>query len=169
MLGLLRSTVYVKLHPDQLAARHVESGRTLLEPPLVAIAKDGRQKVLGVGSAATAASAVQPAQVVNPFKHPRTLISDFTVAEALLKGVLRKLFAGSLFTPAPLVILHPRIEPEGGFTQIEIRALREMAMGAGASRVIIWTGRDLTDEEARHQAFPASAGKVLPSRGPPSS
>jgi rod shape-determining protein MreB and related proteins len=163
MFGLLRSTVYLKLHPDQLALRHVESGRTLLEPPLVAIAKDGKQKVLGVGSAATAAAASQPALVMNPFKHPRTLISDFAVAEALLKSLVRKLFAGSsIFRVAPLVIVHPRIEPEGGFTQIEIRALHELAIGAGASKVIIWTGRELTDEEARNRAFP-SEGKVLSS------
>jgi rod shape-determining protein MreB len=163
VFGLLRATVYVKLHPDQLALRHVESGRTLLEPPLVAVSKDGKQKVLGVGSAATTAAASQPALVVNPFKHPRTLISDFAVAEALLKGMMRKLFAGSLFAPAPLVILHPRIEPEGGFTQIEVRALHELAIGAGASKVIVWTGRELTDEEARSRAFPSSEGEVLSS------
>ncbi|MGH8735132.1 MAG: rod shape-determining protein, partial [Burkholderiales bacterium] len=78
-------------------------------------------------------------------------------------GVLRKLFTGSLFAPAPLVILHPRIEPAGGFTPIEIRALHELAIGAGASKVIIWTGRELTDEEARNRAFPSSEGKVLSS------
>jgi rod shape-determining protein MreB len=160
MLGLLRSTVYIKLDPDQVVVRHVESGRTLMEPPVVAVAKDGRQRVLGVGSAAAAAAAAQPAMLVNPFKHPRTLISDFTVAEALLKALLRKLFAGSLFAPSPLAILHPRTEPAGGFTQIEIRALRELAMGAGASKVILWTGRELTDEEARSRTFP-SEGKVL--------
>jgi rod shape-determining protein MreB len=44
-------------------------------------------------------------------------------------------------------VLHPRVTPEGGFTQIEIAALRELGAGAGAYRVIVWQGRDLADEE----------------------
>ena len=45
------------------------------------------------------------------------------------------------------IVLHPRVAPEGGFTQIELRALHELGMGAGAYRVIVWQGRDLADEE----------------------
>src|SRR5262249_47603405 len=73
--------VYVRLTPDLLSVRDVRSGRTIEEPPLVAIARDPKKTVLGVGAAARTAAATQPADVVNPFKHPRTLFSDFTAAE----------------------------------------------------------------------------------------
>jgi len=88
------------------------------------------------------------------------LLSDFTVAEVVIKGFLKKVFEGRLFAPAPIVVLHPRVDPEGGFTQIEIRALRELAIGAGASRVIIWHGRELTDDELLNLRF-ESGGQVL--------
>ena len=55
---------------------------------------------------------------------------------------------------------HPRVNPEGGWTQIEIRALHELAMGAGASRVVVWHGREISDEELREQRFDAG-GEVL--------
>jgi rod shape-determining protein MreB len=59
-----------------------------------------------------------------------------------------------------VVVLHPRIDPEGGFTQIELRALHELALGSGASKVIIWKGRELQDQELRDLSFPAG-GEVL--------
>ena len=39
------------------------------------------------------------------------------------------------------------MNPEGGFTQIELAALRELGVGAGAYWVIVWQGRELADEE----------------------
>ena len=45
------------------------------------------------------------------------------------------------------MVMHPRVVAEGGFTGIERRALRELGMGAGAYSVMLWFGRDLTDEE----------------------
>jgi rod shape-determining protein MreB len=116
--------------------------------------------VLGVGEAARLAAATQSADLVNPFKHPRSLLSDFTVAEVILRAFLKKLFDGRLFAGAPIVVLHPRVNPEGGFTQIEIRALRELAMGAGASKAVVWHGRDLTNDELQNLRF-GSGGEVL--------
>ena len=43
--------------------------------------------------------------------------------------------------------MHPLGTPAGGFTQIERRALRELALGAGASTVFLKEGEPLTDEE----------------------
>jgi rod shape-determining protein MreB len=160
LLRYFQPIVYVKLHPDTLTVRDVRSGRTVSEPPVVAISRDEKRRVLGVGEAARIASGTQPADLVNPFKHPRSLLSDFTVAEVVIKGFVKKLFGNRLFVPSPIVVIHPRIDPEGGFTQIEIRALRELAFGAGASRGIVWHGRDLTDDELLNLRF-ESGGQVL--------
>lgn len=51
-------------------------------------------------------------------------------------------------------------DPAGGFTQIELRAFHEMALGAGAIQVKLWQGRALNDQELISGQFPDS-GKVL--------
>jgi rod shape-determining protein MreB len=87
-------------------------------------------------------------------------VSDFTAGEQLLKIFLRRVQGSSIFAISPKVVMHPQREPDGGFTQIEIRALHEMAMGAGASRVVVWQGRGLSDQELLSGQFP-SGGQVL--------
>ena len=56
--------------------------------------------------------------------------------------------------------MHPRGEPEGGYTQVEIRALRELGMAVGAALVTVWQGRSLTTEELLSGRFPLE-GRVL--------
>lgn len=160
LLSRFQPIVYVKLHPDTLSVREVRSGREVMEPPVAAISREPGKRLLGIGEGARAAASLEPADLINPFKHPRTLVSDFTVAELVMRGFIKKLFEGQLFTPSPIVVLHPRVDPEGGFTQIEIRALQELAIGAGAARAIIWQGRDLADEELLALKFDAG-GEVL--------
>lgn len=138
--AFLKPVVYARLEPELLSLREAGSGRSLSEPPIAAVSKG---RVLAVGEAAR----LHAGEVVNPFKHPRTLIADFTVGEAVLKGFLKKLYAGRWFWPAPLLVLHPRVNAEGGLTELELRALRELGIGAGAYRVLLWQGRDLADEE----------------------
>jgi rod shape-determining protein MreB len=156
VLRYFQPVVYVQLEPDKLSLREVGSGKTVSEAPLAAISREPKKRLLGVGDEAQGADG----EIVNPFKHPRSLVSDFTVAEVILKAFMKKLFAGRLFVPRPVVVLHPRVNPLGGFTQIEIRALRELAVGAGAAKVFVWRGRDLTDEELLSLRFPPD-GEVL--------
>lgn len=59
---------------------------------------------------------------------------------------------------SPHIVIHPLGDPEGGFTQVELRALRELANAAGASKVNVWTGRPLTDEELLTRKPPAQGG-----------
>jgi hypothetical protein len=73
------------------------------------------------------------------------LIGNFTNAEALLKQGLKKW--KTFFAVAPSVLIHPLETIEGGLTQIEERALYELALGSGARRVVVWTGVPLNDQE----------------------
>ena len=165
-MGLLQyfnAVVYVKLHPDLLTVREVNTGYEQSEPPLIAIIRDPKARILAVGREAAAVAASQGGELVNPFKHPRTLLSDFTVAEQVIKYFVHKACKaskGGIFRPAPIVVLHPQVDPEGGFTQIEIRAMHELALGAGARKAIIWQGRDLSNEELASLKF-GSGGNVL--------
>ena len=162
-LGVLRHfqpIVYATLQPDRLSLRDVKSGRSVSEPPLVALSRETKRRLLGVGEDAKRAAATHGADLVNPFKHPRTLLADFTAGQLVFKALLRKLFEGRLFVAAPLVVLHPLGDPEGGLTEIEVRALQELAVGAGASKVYVWHGRQLSDEELLALNFD-SGGELL--------
>jgi rod shape-determining protein MreB len=149
LLGFMQPVVYARLEPELLSLRDVRSGNMVSEPPLAALSPDAKRKILAVGEAAR----LQAGEVVNPFRHPRMLVADFALAQAVLKGFMRKLFAGRWLAPAPLLVLHPRVNPEGGFTQIELAALRELGVGAGAYKVIVWQGRDLADDELLARNF----------------
>lgn len=160
MLGSLRPTVYAQLQPDRLSVRDVRTGRSYAARPLGAVLAGPVRRVVRIGDDALTASAGRPLEIVNPFKHPRMLIAEFTLGQQVLKGFLKKLYASSLLPRQPVLVLHPRIDPEGGFTEIEIRALRELALGAGASRVLVWHGRDLLQRELLSLQL-TSGGKLL--------
>jgi rod shape-determining protein MreB and related proteins len=108
-----------------------------------------RDKVLAIGQQAKPTAAAARAVLINPFAHPRSLVSDFYTAEVLIKHLLKNLLASSLFAISPRIVMHPLGSPEGGFTQVELRAFKEMALAAGASEVVVWTGHMLSDQELR--------------------
>ena len=157
--SFLSPLLYVQISPERLTVRNVKTGETISEPPQMAIEHAPKPRVLAVGSQAATATGTS-VEVVNPFAHPRSLVSDFTVGEQLLKAFLGRMGSRSPFRAAPRIVFHPLGHPEGGFTQVEIRAFHEMALGAGASDVVVWEGRTLTDQELLSGEFP-SGGKVL--------
>jgi rod shape-determining protein MreB len=147
--------IYIQISPERLSVRNVKSGEEISEVPEVALSAPPKIKILGVGSQARISQLGGVGQVVNPFSHPRSMVSDFTVAEQLIKEFLRRLQGKSILTISPLVVMHPLGDPLGGFTQVEYRAFREMALGAGASEVIMWHGPRLTDQQILSRQFPA--------------
>jgi len=160
MLASLMPTVYVQVSPERLTVRNARTGEAISEVPEVAISDGPKPRIVGVGTEARLHKSAPSVKIINPFAHPRSLVSDFTVAEQLLKAFLRRLQGRSIFALSPKVVMHPLGDPAGGYTQVEIRAFQEMAMGAGASRVVVWQGRGLSDQELLSGQFP-SGGQVL--------
>ncbi|MGE0330382.1 MAG: rod shape-determining protein [Ramlibacter sp.] len=158
MFSALKPLIYIQISPERLTLKNVKTGESMAEVPELAISA-APAKILAVGAQARVAAASQPAELVNPFAHPRTLASDFTVAEQLIKHQLRRLLGNSLLSISPRVVIHPLGSPAGGFTQVERRAFYEMAIGAGASEAHVWTGRPLTDEELLSRQPPSSGGE----------
>ena len=154
MLRSFIPIVYVRVSPERLVVTNARSGESVSEVPELAVARNP-ERVLAVGSAARLAAANSDAVVINPFAHPRSLVSDFTSAQQLLKLFVRRLYGKSWFSPSPRMVIHPLGAPEGGFTQVERRAFREMALGAGGSDVVVWIGRELTNQEIVDGSFPA--------------
>jgi rod shape-determining protein MreB len=127
--------------------------------PELAVSSAPRRKVLGVGSQARLSAASQSPDVLNPFAHPRSLVSDFNIAEQLVQHQLRKVLGNSFFSFPPYVVIHPLGSPAGGFTQIERRAFREMALGSEPAVAHVWSGRLLTDQEILTRKPPLSGGQ----------
>ncbi|MFZ3287897.1 MAG: hypothetical protein WA191_13760 [Telluria sp.] len=80
------------------------------------------------------------------FSHPRMLVGNFTAAQACLKKLLFEA-RGSGFALTTSVVIHPLEKIDGGLTQVEERLFHELAIGAGASKVVVWVGAPLSDSE----------------------
>lgn len=160
MFEFIKPPLYIRLSPYRLTVRNVKSGEFLSEPPEIALSRGPKPKVLGVGDDAALHKSSKSAQVINPFTHPRSMVSDFTNGQQVIKAFVQKLQKVHPLSLAPRVVFHPQGDPAGGFTQVEIRAFHELALGSGASQVTIWQGQDLTDEQVLTRQYPTT-GQVL--------
>ena len=156
--------LYIQLSPQRVLVRDPKSGLAIDEIPEIAVKRPpgGKATVLAVGQEARGAAAQPDATLHNPFAHPRSLVSDFTLAEHVLKDFMWRVRGKRLFGPSPVIVMHPLGEHAGGLTQVELRAFRELALGAGASQVSIWVGPALTDEQLLSDKLPAS-GRIVES------
>lgn len=160
MLSFFSPLVYIQIAPNLLTLKNLKTGLEISEVAEIALSLPPKPKViLGAGAQARLASASEPAQLIQPFAHPRSLVSDFASAEALIRLQLQRVLGKGWLRVAPSVVMHPLGNPDGGFTQVELRAFREMALGAGASTARVWTGRPLANHELLSDQAALSGGK----------
>jgi len=125
-LGTANTLIYVR-----------GKGIVLDEPSVVAIRQENgpnaKQVIQAVGLAAKSMLGRTPGSIraIRPLKDG--VISDFTVTELMLKHFIRKVLETRIFSPSPRIII---CVPSGS-TQVERRAIRESAIGAGASKVYL--------------------------------
>lgn len=81
------------------------------------------------------------------FTTKRLLVGEFSPAQECLKEGFKKLHEGRWFAPSPAVLIQPMEMIEDGLSEVEERALKELATGAGAREAIVWIGRELSDAE----------------------
>jgi len=139
--SLTQNDVYVQLSENRLCAINVRNGDEYHQIPLVALEKQGSKTLIKAIGADAKTWVKQPGvAVINPFSHPRVLVADFQKAEKVLMHAFQALFATSWFAVSPRVVIQPMEKLEGGLTDIEIRALRELCLGAGAREVVVYVG-----------------------------
>lgn len=85
-----------------------------------------------------------------PFTTERMLIGEYLNAEKTLKAALKQVAKSWLLLP-PHVVIQPLEMIEGGLCQVEDRVLRELAIGAGASKVDVWIGSELSDSDVKER------------------
>ena len=112
-------------------------GIVLDEPSVVAIRHEGgphgKKTIQAVGKEAKAMLGKVPGNIeaIRPMKDG--VIADFTVTEQMLKQFIKMVHPRSVFKPSPRIIICVPC----GSTQVERRAIRESALGAGASQVYL--------------------------------
>jgi len=119
---LLNGAVYVKVSKNQFRVRHVVDKREVT------------------------------VSAAEPFTTERLLVGNFSTAEKHLKEGVEKVHGGRWFSSSPVIVIHPLEMIEGGLSQVEERVLKELASGAGARKVIVWVGHELSDQELAHRA-----------------
>jgi rod shape-determining protein MreB len=139
-LGTANTLIYVR-----------SKGIVLDEPSVVAIRQEGgpngKKVIQEVGLAAKQMLGRTPGNItaIRPMKDG--VIADFTVTEQMLKHFIKKAHDSRFFKPSPRIIICVPC----GSTQVERRAIRESAIGAGASRVYLI-----------EEPMPAAIGAGLP-------
>jgi len=120
-LGTANTLVYVK-----------GEGIVIREPSVVAINQKTNQ-ILAIGKEAKKMVGRTPANIVatRPLSHG--VISDFEVAEQMLKYFVQKVYQERVIFPRPRVI----IGIPCGLTEVEKRAVREAGKNAGAQKVFL--------------------------------
>ena len=141
MFGFLRSYFSNDLAIDLGTANtliYVRSqGIVLDEPSVVAIRQEGgpngKKTIQAVGKEAKQMLGKVPGNIeaIRPMKDG--VIADFTVTEQMLKQFIRMVHDTKFFKPSPRIIICVPC----GSTQVERRAIRESALGAGASQVFL--------------------------------
>jgi hypothetical protein len=110
-------------------------GIVLNEPSVVAIREDGRggRTIQAVGLEAKNMLGRTPGNItaIRPLKDG--VIADFTVTEKMLQHFIKRAHGSRYFRPSPRVLV---CVPYGS-TQVERRAIRESAEGAGARKVYL--------------------------------
>jgi rod shape-determining protein MreB len=141
MFGFLRSYFSNDLAIDLGTANTLiyvrGKGIVLDEPSVVAIRTEGgpnaKKTIQAVGMSAKQMLGKTPGNItaIRPMKDG--VIADFTVTEQMLKQFIKKVHDSRLFSPSPRIIICVPC----GSTQVERRAIRESALGAGASQVYL--------------------------------
>ncbi|WNC68368.1 rod shape-determining protein MreB [Thalassotalea nanhaiensis] len=144
ILNKFSSVIYVQIWENRIRVVDTKSGKEFDEKPFVLIKENnkGVKVIAAIGNDAEYVTSSKE-ESINPFSHPRFLLNNFYVAEKILQHAIYTLIGKFALRPAPTVVIHPMEKLEGGLSQIEDRAFRELAVGAGAYEVIIYTGSPL--------------------------
>jgi len=87
-----------------------------------------------------------------PFTTKRLLLGDFSIAEQYLKEGIAKVHEGRWISASPVVVIQPLEMIEEGLSPVEDRLFKELAAGAGARKMSVWVGHELSDPEVIQHA-----------------
>ncbi|MCB9929652.1 MAG: rod shape-determining protein [Alphaproteobacteria bacterium] len=133
VLGLLSQDMAIDLGTANTLVYVNGRGIVLDEPSVVAVREiRGRPQVVAVGEEAKRMLGRTPGNItaIRPLRDG--VIADFEVAEEMIKHFIHKVHNRRSFVSPQIVVCVP-----SGATEVERRAIKESAMGAGARRVYL--------------------------------
>lgn len=104
--------------------------RELLEENLYVKVSRNRSEIARV----TGGPSVEIASSPVPFSNCPLLIGEFSRAERELRKGIEKVLPETLIKRSPAVLIHPLEMTENGLSQVEVKILGELALGAGAHK-----------------------------------
>lgn len=135
IIGLFSNDLSIDLGTANTIIYARGQGILLNEPSVVAIRDNGRgnRSIVAVGNEAKQMLGRTPGNInaIRPLKDG--VIADFHVTEKMLQAFIRKVHEAKFFQPSPRVLVCVPC----GSTQVERRAIRESAAGAGARQVFL--------------------------------
>lgn len=143
---------YVRISADRLRVDTAKIWPGFDDLAVVAVRSDrkGSKIIAAIGREAEKLTGQSDIEIVRPFAHPRTPIHNFLIASKLLQKAVRELWKKRSWSDMAIiarVIVHPLHQVQEGLTDVEERALAELATNAGARTVAIHTGRELLQGE----------------------
>ncbi|HHI77045.1 MAG TPA: rod shape-determining protein [Gammaproteobacteria bacterium] len=135
--GLFSNDLSIDLGTANTLIYARDQGIVLNEPSVVAIRHDrgrgGHKSVAAVGESAKKMLGRTPENItaIRPMKEG--VIADFTVTEKMLQYFIHKVHESKIIRPSPRVLICVPC----GSTQVERRAIKESAAGAGAREVYL--------------------------------
>lgn len=69
--------------------------------------------------------------------HPRTLMGEFMEIQDCFKRIAKELAPKRFYLKDPIAVVHLLETVEGGYTNVEVRAFKEAAFGAGAKQIFM--------------------------------
>lgn len=137
--GVFSRDLLIELSESCLSVQSFSGGGSFECEPVMALeTSDEGLTIVAIGQEAHQYQGPQYRKV-NPFSHPRSFVGDVRLAEKVLQHAVSKLHSKG-FRAAPRVVVHQLMKTEDGLTDIEVRVLRELALGAGAREVVIHLG-----------------------------
>ena len=137
LLGVFSNDLSIELGTANTLIYVRGQGIVLNEPSVVAIRQDrgpgGPKTIAAVGLEAKRMLGRTPGNItaIRPLKDG--VIADFTVTEKMLQHFIHRVHEGRVFRPSPRVLICVPC----GSTQVERRAIKESAAGAGAREVYL--------------------------------
>lgn len=83
-----------------------------------------------------------------PFSTARLLIGSYAPAVKCLKNAIKSSGVTSWYMARPAILIQPMEMNEGGLSEIEDHFFRKCVFGAGAFKVALWIGAELSNEQA---------------------
>ncbi|ORU90304.1 MAG: rod shape-determining protein [Cycloclasticus sp. symbiont of Poecilosclerida sp. M] len=134
--GLYSNDLSIDLGTANTLIYALGQGIVLNEPSVVAIREDkirGTKSLAAIGSEAKAMLGRTPSNIttIRPLKDG--VIADFIITEKMLQYFIHRIHEDKFLRPSPRVLICVPC----GSTQVERRAIRESALGAGAREVFL--------------------------------